>query len=71
MVRLILVRKIYTFDKPTTRQIKYGEYLQSFLRKDDDLTKMTKKELSDYINSIKSDAENAIDELQSHTDIVW
>ncbi|MEJ7229142.1 hypothetical protein [Staphylococcus epidermidis] len=45
--------------------------MQSFLRKDDDLTKMTKKELSDYINSIKSDAENAIDELQSHTDIVW
>lgn len=71
MVRLILVMKIYPFDKPTTRQIKYGEYLQSFLRKDEDLSKMTRKELSDYINLIKPDAENVINELQSHTDIVW
>ena len=69
--RLILVMTIYPFDKPTTRQIKYGEYLQSFLRKDEDLSKMTRKELSDYINLIKPDAENVIDELQSHTDIVW
>lgn len=71
MGRLILVRMICPFDKPTTRQIKYGEYLQSFLRKDDDLSKMTRKELSDYINLIKPDAEYIIDELQSHTDIVW
>ena len=32
---------------------------------------MTRKELSDYINSIKPDAEYVIDELQLHTDIVW
>ena len=57
------------FDKPTTKQVKYAEYLQSFLRKDDDLSRMSKKELSDYINSIKPDAEFVIDELQAHTDI--
>ncbi|MCH6179030.1 hypothetical protein MMG86_06065 [Staphylococcus epidermidis] len=62
---------IYPFDKPTTKQVKYAEYLQSFLRKDDDLSKMSKKELSDYINSIKPDAEFVIDELQAHTDIFW
>lgn len=71
MDQLILAMMTYPFDKPTTRQIKYGEYLQSFLRKDEDLSKMTKKELSDYINLIKPDAENVINELQSHTDIVW
>lgn len=71
MGQLISVMMIYPFDKPTTRQIKYGEYLQSFLRKDENLSKMTKKELSDYINLIKPDAENVINELQSHTDIVW
>lgn len=59
----------YPFDKPTTKQVKYAEYLQSFLRKDDNLSKMSKKELSDYINSIKPDAEFVIDELQAHTDI--
>lgn len=59
----------FPFDKPTTKQVKYAEYLQSFLRKDDDLSKMSKKELSDYINSIKPDAEFVIDELQAHTDI--
>ena len=32
---------------------------------------MTRKELSDYIDLIKPDAENVINELQSHTDIVW
>ncbi|MCG1085230.1 hypothetical protein K4T98_08700 [Staphylococcus epidermidis] len=62
---------IYPFDKPTIRQIEYAEYLQSFLRIDDDLSKMNKRELSNYINSIKPEAENIIDELQSHTDIVW
>mgnify|MGYP006886148008 FL=1 len=61
----------YPFDKPTTKQVKYAEYLQSFLRKDDDLSNMNKKELSDYINSIKPDAEFVIDELQAHTDIFW
>ncbi|WP_239665820.1 hypothetical protein [Staphylococcus hominis] len=67
----IQVMMTYPFDKPTTKQVKYAEYLQSFLRKDDDLSKMSKKELSDYINSIKPDAEFVIDELQAHTDIFW
>lgn len=67
----ISIRMTFPFDKPTTKQVKYAEYLQSFLRKDDDLSRMSKKELSDYINSIKPDAEFVIDELQAHTDIFW
>nr|DAT54097.1 MAG TPA: Protein of unknown function (DUF3072) [Caudoviricetes sp.] len=62
---------ICPFDLPTKKQLEYAEYLQSFLQDDRELTRMNKKELSDYIDSIKTDAEYIIDELQSHTDIVW
>ncbi|MDI3233347.1 hypothetical protein [Staphylococcus pasteuri] len=63
--------EIYLFDAPTKKQLEYAEYLQSFLQDDRDLTKLNKKELSDYIDSIKTDVEYIVDELQSHTDILW
>ena len=67
----ILVRTNYPFDSPTKKQLEYAEYLQSFLQSDKDLTRLNKKELSDYIDSIKTNVEYIIDELQSHTDILW
>ncbi|MDU0452309.1 hypothetical protein [Staphylococcus chromogenes] len=59
------------FKSPTDKQLKYANYLQSFISANDDLSLMSKKELSDYINRIKPIAEEIIDEVSFNTNVVW
>ncbi|HFV7717722.1 TPA: hypothetical protein ACH968_001625 [Staphylococcus aureus] len=67
--------RIYLFDKPTDKQIRYAIHLKSFLRVDkptsEEIDQMSKKEISVYIDEIKPYAEEIIEELSSHMDMVW
>ncbi|EGQ2787386.1 hypothetical protein MCT67_000260 [Staphylococcus pseudintermedius] len=63
--------KIYPFDKPTEKQIEYGQYLQSYIQDDTSITHMSKDELSSYIKFIKQQAEEVMDELRGHVDDIW